>query len=157
MFRYTSSSEIQVKGCKALINMGKGNEAKDLVRKCGALETLVCAMQEHAECDEVQEKVAWALGSLVAAFPENKVRKPAAKECGASTVRNLVISPAVSPPFHFVLAGEGVLCADFSLLSALSALVFRLLSEKRGVWMRSVKHCGRTRGMNCCSKLVCGL
>mmetsp|Transcript_34708 Transcript_34708/g.85400 ORF Transcript_34708/g.85400 Transcript_34708/m.85400 type:complete len:397 (+) Transcript_34708:26-1216(+) len=73
MHTYASFSDIQVNGCKALINMGKGGAAKEQIGRSGALEVIVNAMQEHFECDQVQEKGTWALGVLVATCPENKV------------------------------------------------------------------------------------
>eukprot|EP00802_Teleaulax_amphioxeia_P016623 Tamp_16747.p1 GENE.Tamp_16747~~Tamp_16747.p1 ORF type:complete len:345 (+),score=71.30 Tamp_16747:214-1248(+) len=73
MGRFAAYPEVQIQGFKALINMGKGNEAKTQIGASGGLAVVVAAMSEWKESDEVQEIGIWATGSIVAANFQNKV------------------------------------------------------------------------------------
>eukprot|EP00286_Rhodomonas_abbreviata_P022460 CAMPEP_0181299916 /NCGR_PEP_ID=MMETSP1101-20121128/6605_1 /TAXON_ID=46948 /ORGANISM="Rhodomonas abbreviata, Strain Caron Lab Isolate" /LENGTH=216 /DNA_ID=CAMNT_0023405105 /DNA_START=199 /DNA_END=846 /DNA_ORIENTATION=+ len=78
--RYAAYPDVQVQGCKAMVNLGKGYQAKVIVGINGGLQSIVDAMGEHQGIVEVQEMGCWAIGSVVAAHQENK---SAAADCGA--------------------------------------------------------------------------
>jgi len=80
MRRYAAYPDVQVQGCKSLVNMGKSHAAKDLIGQSEGIQTVVDAMEEHKEIEEVQEVGCWAMGALVVAHVENKHR---AAQCGA--------------------------------------------------------------------------
>jgi len=73
MGRFAAYPEVQIQGFKALINMGKGNEAKSQIGNAGGFHIIVSAMDEWKESDEVQEIGIWVTGSIVAANYQNKV------------------------------------------------------------------------------------
>jgi len=74
MSAYIAFSEIQINGCRALINMSKGFSSMGVTYSCGALRPVIEAMVEHKDDDEVQEKGCWAIGALVKANPETKMQ-----------------------------------------------------------------------------------
>jgi len=47
MSTYIGFAEVQIVGCKALINMGKGHGPQGICYSCGALQAIVDAMNEH--------------------------------------------------------------------------------------------------------------
>lgn len=80
MVRFPAHPEVQIQGFKALINMGKGTDAKSLIGNNGGFQVIVSAMNEWRESDEVQEIGIWVTGSIVAANFQNKIH---AGESGA--------------------------------------------------------------------------
>jgi general stress protein YciG len=72
MSRFTAFPEVQIQGCKALINMGKDNDAKSQIGNNGGFQIITCAMEEWKDSDEVQEIGIWAIGSIVASNFQNK-------------------------------------------------------------------------------------
>jgi hypothetical protein len=73
MSRYAAFPEVQIQGFKALINMGKGMDAKTEIGSNGGFSVIVSAMDIWKESDEVQEIGIWATGSTVAAHFQNKI------------------------------------------------------------------------------------
>ena len=71
--RFPSCPEVLIQGFKALINMGKGFEAKTLIGSHGGLGLIAFAMHEWKDSDELQEIGIWVTGSIVVACPHNKI------------------------------------------------------------------------------------